>query len=542
MEDWDWILTDFSTVIPEKQVSRKALPGVWQLSDYTTPEFSGKAVFANPLTGAPEIRITLPLKGRYDIFVGLWHNYCDRIKLKLGSDPCFERLTHSPALRGVVIEEVWWRTADLDGKETLHIKQSDNMRACIAFIIARKADNHTEPRKEYLLHITDDGLPSNWGIPEDMEDTCWNVRPATRLRADYISRGTNPTTMADYNTRHESLRRNYEEMLKYVYPDEIYRQIYVNLARYEKEGFCVPERYFALARECGMKPFVYLRMSMYHASPPWTCFFSRFYDEHPEFHCIDIDGIPVNRASFAFPQTRAEMLKLFTEGIEMGAEGVTDCFVRGFPFVLYEEPVKQRFKELFGADITKFPEDAPEVCRVRAEFMNTFMREQRKAIDEASKGRKPEVMAVVHSDRKACLFYGLDVEAWVKEGLVDILCPYTWGIEARPTEIDTGYFADVVKGSNVKLLPFLGSLYDDKNPVNILGRALQMCEYPIDGFSFWDGVDNRTNPLFQRVISSLISKDEIRRAMNDLKTWPKHYPVLTQDGTKVNKHHFGLSM
>ncbi len=279
---------------------------------------------------------------------------------------------------------------------------------------------------------------------------------------------------------------------------------------------------------------------MYHANPPWDCFRSDFYDAHPEFRCIDIDGVPVNRLSFAYPEVRQEFIKLFTEGIEMGADGASNCFVRGFPFVCYEEPVKKRFKQLYDEDITKLPESDQRVQAIRAEFITEYMRELRDALKKV-KGSSIN-LAIVHANEEVCSYYGLDIKTWIKEGLVDILCPYTWGFEGEPADIDIEYFVNAVKGSNVKLLPFLGAIFNDRNPLGFLQRALHLSKYPIDGFSFWDGVDIRVDPMFHMVIEHLVNKDSIKEAIEKLEKWPFCRVLRTLQGTKINKHNYGLSM
>ncbi|MCM8759624.1 MAG: hypothetical protein NC906_07650 [Candidatus Omnitrophica bacterium] len=541
MKKWDWLFNDFSAVLDPNKISyNDSKKGVWQVVDYTTEDFSGKLILAQPGSNAPDVRIKIPLKGTYDIYLGLFQNFCDRIKVKLRSDTVFERIKHSSKVIGKqAFEDVYWKTTKLEGNEEIIIRQEPGIRAAIGYIIARKSEKKNREKK-YLIHLTDDGFPSNYGVPEDIDDACWNIIAASRLKFDYVSRGINPTSMADYPTKHPSLRRNPKKLLKTEFPAEIYRECYETLKKFFARNQNVHQRYFEIARSSGIKPLAYCRMAMYHANPPWDCFRSDFYDKHPEFRCIDIDGIPVNRMSFAYPEVRQEFIKLFTEAIEFGAEGATNCFVRGFPFVCYEDPVKKRFKQLYDQDITKIQETDIRAEKVRAEFVTQYMRELRDALNGT--GKSVLNVAIVHANEKVCWYYGLDVRTWIKEGLIDILCPYTWGIEGVPAEIDMNFFADAVKGSNVKLLPFLGSMYNDKNPENFLKRALDMTDYSIDGFSFWDGVDTRIDPMFHMIIESLTSRETILEALEKVKNWPDCRIVITLQGTKVNKHNYGMAM
>ncbi|MCM8803081.1 MAG: hypothetical protein NC827_07220 [Candidatus Omnitrophica bacterium] len=541
-EDWEWLFTDFSLVLRQNEISYgDSRKGVWQVVDYKTEDFSGKLILAQPNSNAPDVRIKIPLKGTYEIYLGLFQNYCDLIKVKLNTDPVFEWLRHSSKIaKKQSFEEVYWKTEEFDGEKEIIIRQQQGVRAAVGYVMLKKPQRRTN-KKEYLIHLTDDGTPSNYGIPEDIDDACWNIIACARIKPDYVSRGINSTGMADYPTKHQSQRRDPEKILKTEFPWEISRQCYEALAKFFKKNENVHQRYFEIAKSLGIKPLAYCRMAMYHANPPWDCFRSDFYDAHPEFRCIDIDGIPVNRMSFAYPEVRQEFIKLFTEAVEFGAEGVTSCFVRGFPFVCYEEPVKKRFKEIYGEDITKFPETDRRAEKVRSEFVTQFMRELRSALEHTGKNSVLNV-AIVHANEDACWYYGLDVKTWIEEGLIDILCPYTWTIEGEPAEIDMKFFSGVVKGSRVKLMPFLGAFYNDRNPVNYLKRAIEMTDYPIDGFSFWDGVDIRIYPEFQMVIEGLVSKEAIVETMKKLEKFPTCRTVITLQGVKVNKHSYGMVM
>ncbi len=537
-----WMFNDFSTVLKKNEISYgDSRKRKWQVLEYTTEKFSGRLILAQPTSNAPDVKIKIPLVGVYDIYLGLFQNFCDRIKVKLSSDIVFERLKHSFKVIGKqAFEEVYWKTDTFDGKKEIIIRQEPGIRAAVGYILLKRS-RKKEYKKEYLIHLTDDGFPSNYGIPQNIYDACWNIIACSRLKPDYVSRGINPTSMADYPTRHKSLRRNPEKLLKTEFPAEIYRQCYETLAKFFKKNQNIPKKYFEIANSSKILPLAYCRMAMYHANPPWDCFRSDFYDKHPEFRCVDSDGISVNRMSFAYPEVRQEFIKLFTEGIEMGAKGVSNCFVRGFPFVCYEKPVRKRFKQLYDEDITKLPETDERVEAVRAEFVTEYMRELKNALIKKG-GENTINLAIVHANEEVCSYYGLDIKTWIKENLIDILCPYTWGFEGKPVDIDMDYFVNLVKGTNVKLMPFLGSTYNDREPANFLKRALSMTEYPIDGFSFWDGVDHRVDPLFHMIIEHLVSRDAIKSAIEKLKNWPKCNILKTLQGTKINKHNYGLSM
>jgi len=536
---YDWILTDFSTVLPAEKASRAARPGIWQLADYRTDELTGTLIMANPDVAAPEIAITLPLQGRYEIYLGFFENFGDRLKLKLPSDRCYERLAPSqPFGTGPNFQDVYWRTLDLTGNEQILIKQDGAFRAAVGYIMAKKvADEPLQRHGRCLLHVTDDGFPSNWGKPDDHEDESWLVEPLMHLGCNYISLGIDICGLANYPTRHDSLRIPLQEILD----NDVFAWEHAKLAvelmlECEADGYQVPKRYYELVQQQGAQALGYSRMAHIHASPPYDAMYSTLYDAHQEYRCIDISGVAVNRLSYAFPEVRQEFAKLFTEQVEMGANGVNMVFVRGLPAVLYEEPVRARFQELYGEDCMQLPENDPRAQKVRMEFVTTFMREQRKALDAAGSGRKINILVSVPATREICEFYGLDIPTWIAEGLIDILCPYKFGIDAGAADLEMDFFCQMVQGTSVLLLPYINTWRDTAE--SCLQTAIDLMKYPIGGFSVWDAVSciDRSR---QTVFLSLGDAEAMQAALEKIRAGATHRYLITQDDTLVNKYHFG---
>jgi len=531
------MLTDFGKVLPPGKVSRDGRPGTWHLVDYRTRDGSGVMIQANPDAHAPEIEIELPLQGRYEVFLGFFKNYGDRLMLRLAGARCFERLAYSyPFGDAPCFQDVFWRTVELNGTDKLQIRQDGANRAAVGYVLARKSSPSPTPKRQYLLHVTDDGWPK-WGVPLDREDASWIVEPMARLGAQYVSRGCDIAGMAHYYTRHASLQYDCERALRLTFVHESSRRAVEILRNWQRERYAVPRRYYELARECGMEPLGYCRMAHIHAAPPYNQDFSTLYDRHPEFRCIDISGAPVCRLSIAFPEVRREFIKLFTEQVEMGAAGVNNVFVRGLPMVLYEDPVRERFRELHGGDMSDLPENDPRAQAVRAEFMTVFMREQREAMDRTAGGHAT-IMVTVPSNQAVCDFFGLDIRRWIRERLVDIVCPYRFGFDARDhMKLDLDFFCEAVKGSGVLLLPHIRTWADNVDAM--MANALQYCRWPIDGFSVWDA--KPVDPMQRRAIEGLATQEGICDAIEALKRGPKHRSIITvgSDGALLNKYSWG---
>ena len=344
----DWILKDMESVVPPTARGRVSRIDAWQIMDYETESFSGTLVMASPNGKPPPIGIPLPLTGCYDLLIGIHVDYCDGLRLKLDADRCFDRLRHDvPASTGQRgFQEVLWRTVELPGSETLTIARDIDTRISVGYVAARKASppRVAHPRR-YLLHVTDDGTMMNYGEPGDLADATWQVDHAARLGVDILSLGIDLCGMANYATHLDSYRIDTTPILgdQHAWPST--PRLYANLARFQRDGLCVPRHYFEIARGLGLQTLGYHRMAHIGAPFPYQEARSRFYEEHPEWRCIDIDGRPVNRLSYAFLEVRQAFYDLLAESVRLGATGVNNVFVRGLPAVLYEEPVRRRFQE-----------------------------------------------------------------------------------------------------------------------------------------------------------------------------------------------------
>ena len=114
----------------------------------------------------------------------------------------------------------------------------------------------------------------------------------------------------------------------------------------------------------------------------------------------------------------------FVACAEQGFDAVGVMAHRGIPYVLFEEPVAERFFELYGEYPYSLPLDEPRLNALHCEIMTEFMRELREALDEKfGKGIKQIHFRSLYSiyDTK---YVGLDVERWAREGLVDAVISY----------------------------------------------------------------------------------------------------------------------
>jgi len=211
----------------------------------------------------------------------------------------------------------------------------------------------------------------------------------------------------------------------------------------------------------GKKIMIGFRAQAWQTPPAFEDYFtSKFYRDHPEWRTYDRDGTPVMRMSYAVPEVRQHIYGILREVLAYQPDGIEIIYFRGLPLMLWEDAFCKQFREKYGEDAKKVPEDDPRLYELREEIMTGFMRDIRKMMDDVQRkqGRKQRyelTASVVHNEadnRK----YGLDVERWVKEGLVDRIgiFPAAFHTDTRkPMELD--WFYRITKGTKVGVYPMM---------------------------------------------------------------------------------------
>jgi len=554
----EWRLNDLSSVIDAGLVNDRSLPGYWQVAEYTAVPsppadgeagFSGKVLFANPSQNAPEIRLTLPVTGRYSIAVGMIQNYSDRLLLKMESEPCFSKLSHSPvAPSNTSIEECWWRDVDLVAGDVLVLKQDTLMkRRCnIALVRLYPALPATLPEIPVLTTV--DGLPGNHG-PVDLDEMLNEELIFADTHVSDILHGTDINGAAQYMTKMPHHRLPVERAAEEVHTDDEYYPWSVEqLLKYQREGRCPLRDSIGAAHSIDRKIYAYYRMAVTRLFAPMRGLFQDpMFDRHPEWRCIDFDGTPISRLSIACAGVREYMLEHFQETVEFGADGVCLVFSRGWPLVLFEAPVAEDFKARTGKDMKSVQPDDPELRQVRADFITNFLRDIRQTVIKAGNGRPMKVVALVLATPEINRHFGMDCDVWAKEGLVDTLVPYPYGLTAVPTPIEIQDWLKVTRATAVQLIPILNRMtYEPagifETPLGLLDRAEQWLNAGVDGFSFWDLDGFISLPAFRRMAYNLGSREGRTRLRQIVQAGQTKYDLKTLDGLAVDRYHPGWNV
>ncbi len=114
--------------------------------------------------------------------------------------------------------------------------------------------------------------------------------------------------------------------------------------------------------------------------------------------------------------------------------------------------------------------------------MTDFMRRLRALVDAAGarRGTSLEISPHVLNDVPTNLFYGLDVEAWVHEGLVDRLVAHPW----RDQPVDINAFVELTRATGVTF--FQDVMPRFQSAADYQRRAQDLFAAEVDGLCFWD--------------------------------------------------------
>ena len=110
-----------------------------------------------------------------------------------------------------------------------------------------------------------------------------------------------------------------------------------------------------------------------------------------------------------------------------------------------------------------------------------------------------EVTAIVMSSEAENLYYGMDLKAWIGEGLVDTIIPYTSGpglnsaADSWLNPTDAEFFLNVTRGSRTKLA--LNLMPRLLSPDEYRRRAHALYQAGVEQLFFWDtNARNDFNP------------------------------------------------
>lgn len=508
------LVTDLAQAQPAAAVAAgPRQKGKWHVLPFQTAAFSGQALSIYPNTNPAPVRLALPATGWHAVYVGLAtvprnsdRNYeGNSVLLKLGSARTYLRLANNmkPVFpQRDVIQEQLLTVANLGANETLELRALPLYAVTLTHVrlvpLTEGERAAWQPEVAQPAHrtaiATNDGHSWIWPYcPRTAED----LRPPFESfeRSDFDQWWFCPlgADLACYPTKVGTVASG--EATDFFSPpyDEFQRSVLALL----QNGVNPLTVARAVVKEQGREFHFVVRPEAFGASMPYEeTFASKFYQAHPEWRCVDREGRQAMYLSYAEPGVRQHTLAFIREAVEMcDPDGVGFFFNRGIPLMLWEKAFQARFRAEYGLDVMTVPAEDPRIHRLRGKIMTEYLRELRAMLDELGRARgnkRYKISAATFTQKAFNDRFGLDIETWVREGLVDQLAVASATVydqENLPPNMD--YYLKVVAGTGVKVYPF--PVAWDLTLWNPSGRLEDFCQSVVKwydagvpGIAVWD--------------------------------------------------------
>lgn len=180
------------------------------------------------------------------------------------------------------------------------------------------------------------------------------------------------------------------------------------------------KKYLARSEKIGVPLYATERMSVANFHFPINCptLHNSFVSDNPQLHCKNRDGSDTLICSYAYSQVQDFVISRMIKMVKLGFKGISMILHRGI-HVGFEAPVIERFKTLYpNTDPRLLPVSDKRLHSVWCEIMTEFIRKLRKTLDSIS-GEHIMLNAITDYGLESAKNFGLDIEQWAREGLID---------------------------------------------------------------------------------------------------------------------------
>lgn len=474
VEDWSKVVQQGALVKSEaladgKWTYRTGQPDTQHLT-------FGDELYAKPTGQAqlPDLTYPLDLRGPYAVFLVSRARYGLRIRLS-GDERCDSTGSRHPG------QEMLWRWGRMD-RQHLIISQTESYSG---YGTAELDYVKFVPLSEQQLAALDDQFPKrrdkivagyfepySWAFSERVTRNVQHYEPLSAFAEAGIQIMDCQMGRFGAATNYESRTAN--QLIGGTFGDPI-----GNVERPTTDNVGLMQQYtntcqveMKYARQLGMTPHANFGATNCY---PGTEAEGAISKQHPEWrrgHAL----------RYEVPQVQEHILAVYREVLDIGAPGISIDFCR------YPEGI-----------------DKPETC-------NQFLRRLRKLADEyAAKRKQPVPILIRFPAQNVRCWESFDYRTWVKEKLVDDLCPSN--IQGRHMHFDIKPYLQATRGSACKLLPVVDGLsWGLEFPGPFLWRVQKLYEAGVDGAYIYQA-DGRIlgRPEDRRTIRLLGSAASVRK-------------------------------
>ncbi len=509
-------LSDLDRCRPSSALSRRWEHHTWRLLEYQAQSFRGTMLVAAEDSRAPEVIYPDPPSGWHEIYIGLVRKPFEepkQVQVRLTDDPAFTTLTGRPGDKDHQenwADEIFWKVANLTGRGIAlrQIVSPEIRHAWVPFIklvplsekqIRVVQDDRTQSATRRLFVHTDAHFVNPTGSALELQNYIEPLRHTDVARIYWEGGGGDQLLYfsklgQDFLDKYPQTGNYPEEVF---YPRKIDRLWVESWKAYRRLGVDPLRVAAEFCQQASLEFHASYRVGGFVYPPPHDPRpGSSFYQQHPDLVCVARDGTRLPRISYAFPETRRFVVSLFREMASgYPIDGVCLLYNRRPPLLVYEAPLVEGYREKFGRDPRQMDPEDPSWLSYRGSFLTLFMRELREAMDRVSEekklDRRLQISAVVSRYQENRL-HGMDLKAWIQEGLVDTIIPYSSSVRLNSyvpawedvSEIEP--FVSLVRGTKCQLA--LNMMPRDLTTAEYRRMADRLYRAGVKNFFFWDGI------------------------------------------------------
>jgi hypothetical protein len=466
------VLDDFSQVIPQEAITSEPSAGKW----WRTSASGRPILFAAGEAQLPPLTYPLTLQGWYDISIGLvekpypvddaeWQG----IHVKLTSDPWYTHIQGGRTglgreMAAAQVDEIYWKRANLSHENVVIYQPFGRFFRPAGGIAYIKLVPLTEAQ-----------------VLRDRQRTETILRQAPRKSvagmADFWS-----YVFVHPGAGQENTRSVIDQHRKAGF-DTIYFQINADgLVHYPSKvaqpftyEACGDPRVEAKAYDDMLRNHDPLKVASEYARQqgitfiPWFRVTNEQSQTNPRIEYIQkfkalwtrgADGELTRWPSLAYPEVREYKLAIIRELLtDYAVDGIMLDYLRTLPVIGYEPPVVEAYDRRYGTHLMSDLNEraSPRWKRFRAAVVTDFMRQVKQIALAAEKKQGRHLQVVARVAARDNLWKGMDVETWIKEGLIDVVVPSNYTFFDPPVPVKP--FVDMARGTGCKVCPNLNPFF-----------------------------------------------------------------------------------
>ena len=429
-------------------ISCKRLLDKWEVVPYETATICGNMLSAFTTMTPSPAKLNVNLTGWHKIYVSLLNNRNNRVFLKLTKDKSqssfsteYSAKEKRPWWGWENFEESFWKCADMTGQSVELIKRPGfavvgSMLAWLRFVPMTEEEvvewNYEQSRTDTKRVFATCDMYSQQvtHAPQTPEDWCIFVEDLRYSDVEILS-------LEKSSDMENFVERDHDENSAFFDNDR--KELYYKM---QERKNIVYDTVIKYAHEAGIKIYIGKRMGVSHGVAfPYDgeAYNVSFAKSHMEMRCKNRDGSYVDAVSLAYQEAQDAVIEDLVKFASQDCDGVTLVYTRGIPFVLFEEPVLELFRQRYpGVNPCELPLNDERVKTVHCEILTGFMRRLHSALEAECKrlNRRPlAVHAYVGTSLEDNRMIGLDIEAWAREGLIDSFSAYPLKIRERLEDV-----------------------------------------------------------------------------------------------------------